>query len=160
MSRLDDFEQRIHRVIPLTHAMGTRLYHYDGRQLVVTAPLEPNRNHQGTGFGGSVYSVAVLAAWGLLELAVDDAGIAGTVVIQSGAMDYGQPVDGNFFATCQLPEAEEWERFLTMLRRRGRGRLSLKSALFTGAPVLAPGQPAAAFFEGRFVVVRQDATGA
>lgn len=154
MSRLDDFEQRIHRVIPLTRSMDARLHHYDGRQLVVTAPLPPNSNHQGTGFGGSLYGAAVLAAWGLIELAVEDAGVDGTVVIQSGSMDYGQPVDGDFFATCQLPEAAEWERFLTMVRRHGRGRLSLKSALFTGTPESAPEQPAAAFFEGRFVVVR------
>ncbi|WP_328186792.1 thioesterase domain-containing protein [Marinobacter sp. OP 3.4] len=153
MSRLDDFQQRIHDVIPLTRAMGAELLHYDGRQLQVRAPLAPNSNHQGTGFGGSIYSVAVLAAWGLIELAVKDAGIDGTVVIQSGSMDYGQPVDADFFALCQLPEPTEWDRFLTMLRRRGRARVSLKSGLYSGEPALAPEQPAAAFFEGRFVVL-------
>lgn len=153
MSRLQEFQQRIHDVIPLTRAMGAELLAYDGRQLLVRAPLAPNSNHQGTGFGGSIYSVAVLAAWGLIELAVEDAGVDGTVVIQSGSMDYGQPVDGDFFALCQLPEPAEWERFLTMVRRRGRGRLSLKSALYGGEPALAPEQPAAAFFEGRFVVI-------
>ena len=152
MSRLDDFQQRIHHVIPLTHAMGAELLHYDGRQLLVRAPLDPNRNHQGTGFGGAVYSVAVLAAWGLIELAVEDAGVEGTVVIQSGSMDYGLPVDSDFFALCQLPEATEWERFLTMLKRRGRARASLTSGLYCGTPGLEPDQPAAAFFEGRFVV--------
>lgn len=153
MSRLDDFQQRIHDVIPLTRAMGAELLHYDGRQLLVRAPLAPNSNHQGTGFGGSIYSVAVLAAWGLIELAVDDAGVKGAVVIQSGSMDYGQPVDGDFFALCQLPDDGEWDRFLTMLRRRGRARLALKSGLYSGEPSLTPEHPAAAFFEGRFVVL-------
>ncbi|GGY66246.1 thioesterase domain-containing protein [Marinobacter zhanjiangensis] len=152
MSRLDDFQQRIHDVIPLTHAMGTELLHYDGRQLLVGAPLAPNSNHQGTGFGGAVYSVAVLAAWVLIELAVEDAAVDGTVVIQSGSMDYGQPVDSDFFAICQLPEPAEWERFLTMLKRRGRARVALKSGLYCGTPGLEPEGPAAAFFEGRFVV--------
>ena len=155
MSRLDDFQQRIHDVIPLTRAMDAELVQYDGGALLVRAPLAPNSNHQGTGFGGAIYSGAVLAAWGLLELAVEDAGVAGTVVIQSGSMDYGQPVDGDFFAICRLPEADEWQRFLTMLRRRGRARVALKSALYCGQPEMAPDQPAAAFFEGRFVVVRR-----
>lgn len=153
MTRLDEFQQRIHDVIPLTRAMDAVLEHYDGRKLLVRAPLAPNHNHQGTGFGGSIYSVAVLAAWGLIELAVEDAGIDGTVVIQSGSMDYGQPVDADFFALCQLPEAAEWDRFLTMLRRRGRGRVTLKSGLYSGKPEIEPEQPAAAFFEGRFVVL-------
>lgn len=153
MSRLQDFQQRIYDVIPLTHAMDARLLSYDGRQLLVGAPLAPNSNHQGTGFGGSIYSAAVLAAWGLIELAVEDAGVDGTVVIQSGSMDYGQPVDSDFFALCQLPDTTEWERFLTMLTRRGRGRLSLKSGVYCGEPTLTPEQPATAFFEGRFVVV-------
>lgn len=153
MSRLDDFQQRIHEVIPLTHTMGAELVQYDGRQLLVRAPLAPNHNHQGTGFGGAIYSVAVLAAWGLIELAVEDAGVDGTVVIQSGSMDYGQPVDGDFFAVCRLPEPADWERFLTTLRRRGRARVALTSGLYCGTPELEAEQPAAAFFEGRFVVV-------
>lgn len=154
MSRLNDFQQRIHDVIPLTDAMGAELLHYDGRQLLVRAPLAPNRNHQGTGFGGAIYSVAVLAAWGLIELAVEDAGVDGTVVVQSGSMDYGQPVDGDFFAVCRLPEPADWERFLTTLTRRGRARVALTSGLYCGStPELEPEQPAAAFFEGRFVVV-------
>lgn len=152
MDRLKEFQQRIHRVIPLTSAMDAELLHYDGQSLMVRAPLAPNSNHQGTGFGGAVYSVSVLAAWGLIELAVEDAGVNGSVVIQSGGIDYGRPVDSDFFAVCRLPEPPEWERFLTMLDRRGRGRLTLRSGLYCGKPDVATEQPAAAFFEGRFVV--------
>ncbi|SFR42689.1 thioesterase domain-containing protein, putative [Marinobacter daqiaonensis] len=158
MSQLSDFQQRIHDVIPLTRAMSAELVHYDGGQLLVKAPLAPNSNHQGTGFGGAIYSVAVLAAWGLIELVVADAGLEGNVVIQSGGIDYGQPADDDFFALCQLPEEQAKAKFLTMLRRRGRARLELESAVYCGEPQLAPAQPAVATFKGRFVVrVQPDA---
>jgi thioesterase domain-containing protein len=152
MSRLSDFQQRIHHVIPLTDAMAAELVAYDGQSLLVRAPLAPNSNHQGTGFGGSVYSIAVLAAWGLIELVVEDAGVDGHVVIQSGQMDYSQPVDSDFYALCQLPDEQEQQRFLSMLQRKGRGRLALTSRVYCGAPTTAPESEPVATFEGRFVV--------
>ncbi|MFW5823680.1 MAG: YiiD C-terminal domain-containing protein [Marinobacter sp.] len=152
MSRLSDFQQRIHRVIPLTSAMAAELVHYDGERLLVRAPLAPNSNHQGTGFGGSLYAIAVLAAWGLIELVVEDAGVKGNVVIQSGEIDYGQPVDDDFYALCELPGEQEQQRFLAMLQRRGRARLALRSRVFCGKPELAPAGDPVAVFAGRFVV--------
>ncbi len=152
MHHLAEFQQRIHDVIPLTRAMSAELMHYDGTRLLVTAPLGPNSNHQGTGFGGSIYSMAVLAAWGLIELVTKDADIAGNVVIQSGAVDYRQPVDGDFFALCSLPGTKDRDRFLTTLKRRGRARIALVSQVFCGEVALTPAQEPAAVFEGRFVV--------
>lgn len=152
MSRLSEFQQRIHRVIPMTDAMAAELVAYNGQHLLVRAPLAPNSNHQGTGFGGSVYSIAVLAAWGLIELVVEDAGVHGNVVIQSGQMDYARPVDGDFYALCELPGEPERQRFLTMLQRRGRARLELTSRVYCGTPATTPESEPVATFEGRFVV--------
>lgn len=151
MAQLARFQKRINEVIPLTRALGVELHRYDGRRLVVTAPLALNHNHQGTGFGGSIYSVAVVAAWGLVELLLEDAGIEGRVVIQSGGVDYHNPVDDNFHAICELPPAADVERFLRGLGRRGKGRLELTSRVFCG-PVESPQAVPVATFGGRFVV--------
>jgi thioesterase domain-containing protein len=67
MTQLGRFQKRINEIIPLSEALGVRLESFDGHALLVSAPLQPNHNHQGTGFGGSVYSVAVVSAWGLVE---------------------------------------------------------------------------------------------
>ncbi|WP_339803726.1 YiiD C-terminal domain-containing protein [uncultured Marinobacter sp.] len=150
--RLAAFEQRIHDVIPLTGAMAIELCDYDGQALLVSAPLAPNSNHQGTGFGGSVYSIAVVAAWGLVELMTEDNGIAGHVVVQQGAMDYLKPAEDGLFALCRLPEEAEVARFLKTVRRSGRGRLALTARVYCGTPDLAPAQEPVAVFEGRFVV--------
>ena len=62
MSRLAQFQKRINQNIPLTKAMGLKLLEWDGTALLLSAPLAPNSNHQGTGFGGSLYGVGVTAA--------------------------------------------------------------------------------------------------
>lgn len=153
-NRLASFQQRIHDVIPLTRAMATELCHYDGRRLLVAAPLAPNRNHQGTGFGGSLYSLGVLAAWGLVELVTEDHDLGGNVVVQQGAMDYRAPAEDRMFALCELPGDAELAKFFKTLGRSGRGRLTLNSRVYCGEPTLEPAGEPVATFEGRFVVQR------
>ncbi|SDX45326.1 YiiD C-terminal domain-containing protein [Marinobacter mobilis] len=152
---LAQFQNRINDTIPLTRALGVRAEHYDGQRLVVSAPLEPNHNHQGTGFGGSLYSVAVVAAWGSVELKLADFGLVGNVVVQSGGMTYSGPVAGDFKAVGQLPPEHELARLQKSLQRHGKGRLMVTAEVYATAQDGTPEGNALATFEGRFVV--QDA---
>ncbi|NWN90759.1 thioesterase [Marinobacter adhaerens] len=152
MSQLAAFQKRIHEEIPLSRALGIELHSWDGSSLVLSAPLAPNTNHQGTGFGGSVYSVAVTAAWGLTELALADLGLKGSVVVQTGSIDYLDPVTSDFYAICRLPGEEIPERFSKSLARHGKGRLDLIAEVFCGAPDSSPQADPVAVFQGRFVV--------
>ncbi len=152
MTQLGRFQRRIQDSIPLSQALGVRLESYDGHALLVSAPLQPNHNHQGTGFGGSVYSVAVISAWGLVELVLMDLGLEGNVVIQVGEIEHLEPVDGDFFALCRLPGGEVPDRFRKSLARHGKGRLSLVAEVYCGEPTVEPSQRPAAVFQGRFVV--------
>lgn len=154
VNRLARFQQHIHQVIPVAGAMAIELCAYDGRQLMVRAPLEPNRNHQGTGFGGSLYSLAVLAAWGLVELVTEDRELSGNVVVQQGTMDYRLPAQDQMFAVCRLPDEAGLDRFLKTLKRSGKGRLALLSRVYCGEPEPEPAGEPVALFEGRFVVQR------
>lgn len=152
MTQLGRFQKRIHDAIPITRALGIEVLEYDGRALLVSAPLEPNHNHQGTGFGGSVYSLAVTSAWGLIELAIADMGLKGNVVVQSGSIDYLTPVEGNFYALCRLPAGEVPDRFRKSLARHGKGRLALHADVYCGEPTMEPRGAPVATFQGRFVV--------
>lgn len=152
MPQLGRFQKRIHEMIPLSQALGVRLEAYDGHGLVVSAPLEPNHNHHGTGFGGSVYAVAVTSAWGLVELVLADLGLRGNVVIQFGEIEHLAPVTSDFYAVCRLPGGEVPDRFRKSLARHGRARLSLISEVYCGAPSLTPSAEPVAVFQGRFVV--------
>ncbi|AHI31143.1 MULTISPECIES: thioesterase domain-containing protein [Marinobacter] len=152
MTQLARFQKRIYDMIPLSEALGVELVSYDGHALLVSAPLAPNHNHQGTGFGGSVYSVAVISAWGLVELVLTDLGLAGKVVIQVGEIEHIEPVDTNFFALCRLPGGEVPDRFRKSLARHGKGRLSLIAEVYCGEPTTEPVREPVAVFQGRFVV--------
>lgn len=153
MTQLARFQNRINDVIPLTRSLGVKLESYDGHRLLVTAPLEPNSNHQGTGFGGSLYAVGVVAAWGVVELFLADCSLTGTVVVQTGSIEYLGPVEDDFFVVGELPTGQELERFQKSLARHGKGRLNVEARLYCGAPELSPeGQAPRAVFQGRFVV--------
>ncbi|MBZ2169996.1 MULTISPECIES: YiiD C-terminal domain-containing protein [Marinobacter] len=155
MSQLDLLQRRINDQIPISRTLGVRLEFWDGQTLIVSAPLLPNRNHQGTGFGGSVYSVAVTGAWGLTELVLSDLGLDGVVVIQKGSIDYLLPVDTDFYVICRLPGGEVSDRFRKSLARYGKGRLDLVAEVHCGHPHRRPASDAVAVLEARLVV--QDA---
>ncbi len=155
MTQLSTFQKRIHEEIPLSRALGIELHSWDGSSLLLSAPLSPNINHQGTGFGGSVYSVAVTAAWAVTELALADLGLKGSVVVQTGSIDYLEPVTSDFYAICRLPGDEIPERFRKSLARHGKGRLDLTTEVFCGTPNSFPQVDPVAVFQGCFVV--QDA---
>ena len=51
--------------IPLTGFMGVTVQHYDGLELRLSAPYDPNRNHKGAAFGGSLAALAVVTGWSM-----------------------------------------------------------------------------------------------
>jgi len=119
-------EDLIHQDIPLTRAMQLSVRAWDGDSLQLAAPLAANSNHKGTMFGGSLYSLCVLAGWGWLTLRLRDGDLdEGHIVIKGGQIEYPQPVIGDAVAICDAPSAEDWEKFTTQFRRRGRARLYL-----------------------------------
>jgi thioesterase domain-containing protein len=85
----------------------------------------PNINHRNTVFGGSLASLATLAAWALVHTRLERAGRPSRVVVMTSRIDYHAPATGDFIARCESPSAEVWARFLAVLDRRGRARLEL-----------------------------------
>ena len=138
-------ERFFHEQIPLTKAMGVRVEAHDGRQLVLTAPLEENHNHLGTAFGGSLAALATLAGYGLLwlELGNRDAHI----VIRRSELDYRHPVTGPLRAICRKPPEAELAAFRATFDKAGKARVRL------GVTVEEDGRVCMAF-EGTFVAIR------
>jgi putative thioesterase YiiD len=66
MSGARQIQELLHSKIPITRAMGVKVEDYDGRRLILSAPLDANVNHLGTAFGGSLNALAVLSGYGLL----------------------------------------------------------------------------------------------
>lgn len=148
-AELEDF---LRREIPMSRSMGVRVTRLDAAGLELAAPLAPNLNHKRTAFGGSLYSLAVLAAWATVRRLLAEAGIKAHVVIGEGSLCYLKPVAGEFRAACAVPPEDEADRFRTALMRKGKARIALR------CEVLAAADPAggpAAVFQGIFAASRE-----
>ncbi|MGA9665220.1 MAG: thioesterase domain-containing protein [Gallionella sp.] len=144
MSRAAELERVLHDEIPLSRAMGIRVASYDGSSLKLSAPLAPNTNHKRTAFGGSLYSLAVLCGWGLLQLKLAEAGLRKHIVIQESDIRYLLPVESDMLAECRIDETA-FRRFMATQRKHDRARISVDVV------IEHDGRTAVEFF-GRYVV--------
>ena len=124
-----ELEQYLHDHIPLSKAMQVSVLSVKEEAVVLSAPLPPNINHRDTVFGGSASAVAILAAWSLLHTRLQAAGISSRLVIQRNTMDYHLPILGTFTASAFIEHAEAWQKFITMLKRKGKARITVSSRL-------------------------------
>lgn len=120
----------LHAHIPLSAAMQVCVVDVSAERVALAAPLAPNINHQETVFGGSASAVAILAAWSMLHVKLDAAGMKARLVIQRNSMDYERPMAGDFCATASAPSSEVWDPFVRMFSRKGRARITMSSTLW------------------------------
>ncbi len=124
MSGACDLTRKIHNAIPLSDAMQFSIDHLDLDEIRVSAPLSPNINIHGTGFAGSLYSIAVLTGWALCTHIIDESGIDAELVVARAEIAYRAPVVSNIECSCSASE-EQRDEFLKAFRKRGKGRLVL-----------------------------------
>lgn len=136
--------------VPLASAMGVEIRRLDNDLLQLAAPLERNRNHLGTAFGGSLQGLATLAGWGVTLLASGGPG-ACHVVVRESQMRFLAPVNGELVAEAAMPSAAAVATFRMGLRERGRARLTVPVV------VRGTGDAPAARFIGEFVALAPEA---
>jgi thioesterase domain-containing protein len=99
---------------------------------VLRAPFAPNTNYKGTAFGGSLFSLAVLAGWAWATRHLAARQIDADVVIQESTVRYLAPANGELRAVLEAPAAGTAQKFRRMLERAGRGRIRLQVGVFDG----------------------------
>jgi thioesterase domain-containing protein len=114
--------------IPLTKAMALKVVEASASKVVLSAPIEPNHNHKQTAFGGSLYSLAVLAGWSLLWIRLKQAGLEGHVVIANTDVQYLKPVVDDFQATA-IADEMAMALAVQVYRNRGRARVMVTSQI-------------------------------
>ena len=138
-------EQFLHEQIPLSAAMGVRVEAFDCHRLILSAPLEPNHNHLGTAFGGSLAVLATLAGYGLLWLELGDRECH--IVIRRSSISYERPVRGRLRAICRQPDETELAGFKDAFLKKGKARILLHVTIEENDEVCV-------LFEGTFVAIR------
>ena len=111
--------------IPIINHMGFTPLEWDGSTLRMGAQLEPNVNDKGTGFGGSLATVATLCGWSIVTLHLRDLGRDDDVVIKESHLEYFRPITSDFTAETTLPAADDLEMFDARMSEKGRARMEL-----------------------------------
>jgi thioesterase domain-containing protein len=128
--------RRIRDEFPLARHIGIEVEDAADDRLVLTAPFEPNANHNGTAFGGSQFCVAVLTGWAWATRYLAARQVAADAVIQESTIRYLAPARGPLRAVLQPPLPEVVEKLRRMLRRAGRGRIRLNVDVHDGAKLV------------------------
>jgi thioesterase domain-containing protein len=139
----DYLQELINREIMLAKPMGIIVDLADEDAMVLRAPLAPNANHQGSAFGGSLYSIAVLTGWAWMTRFLATRKLDADAVIQESSIRYLAPVRGEMRASIEIPADAEVDKFQRMLERARRGRIRLQVNVHAGATL-------ATVFDGLF----------
>lgn len=115
MDSIQSLEEAMHSFTPISKAMGITVVSYDRESLTVAAPLAPNINPHQSAFGGSLFSVAALAGWGLMQLKLSELLLDCNTVVMSGEVSYERPVFDELLCVCRLPN-DSAKVFETLVR--------------------------------------------
>lgn len=136
---MDKHELRryLHEHIPLSKALCIEVMDASSEAVILSAPLAPNVNHQGTVFAGSASAVALLSAWSLLFVRLKSAGLANPGVVANNSMVYHRPITGTFTATAAMIDTTAWQRFRNTLQQKSRAKITLTSVLHCKGELVA-----------------------
>jgi thioesterase domain-containing protein len=141
-------ERRIIGEFPIGKHLGICVESADDHGVALRAPLAANANDKGTAFGGSLYSVAVLAGWGWVTCYLAARDRDSEVVIQESTMRFLAPCEGELRARAVAPSEAQVDKLLKMLNRAGRGRVSVRVEVGRAHALNAA-------FEGVFAVAKR-----
>ncbi len=141
-------EQYLHAQIPMSQAMQVSVTEIAESGIILSAPLAPNINHRSTVFGGSISTLAILSAWTYLRVRLQILDLPCRIVIKSNSIDYLKPIEGDFQAHCLTPAPLDWDKFITSIERRGKGRILLDAEVAAGGILSAK-------FRGEYVALHQ-----
>jgi thioesterase domain-containing protein len=123
-----DLEKLLKNEIPISNQMGIQDFKIANHRLNLTLPLQPNRNHKMTMFGGSLYSASALACYGLFLSGLRGQSFqTNDIVISEGGMRYLAPVDADARIQAQWNSDEEMQKFFQTLKTKKKARVLMRA---------------------------------
>lgn len=142
-----EFEQFLHKQIPITKEMGINVIEFTPLRVKVSAKLEPNLNHKCTAFGGSINSLMTVCGWAMVYANIKEIDKDAHIVIQKSSINYLAPIDKDFIAECTLLDEISRKIFFEMYNKHSKARLKLKVTCTDEQILLAE-------YEGQYVAFR------
>lgn len=134
----EELYKKLTKDIPLTQHLGFEIIEASAEKVHLRARLKENTNHKSTAFGGSIYTLAVLAAYSLVYLGLDKENIkTNNIVIQKGEIKYLKPVTADFDVICEFNKPELYQKFFYCLDRWKKVRELMKVQVLCQGKVCA-----------------------
>lgn len=133
--------------LPLARAAGVNIDAYDGSRLQVSAPLDLNINDKSTAFGGSLYNLCVIAAWGMTDLKAKELGFTGDIVVAKGEISYLRPLRTRLIASAFSPSKLMLEKAVHSYQEKGKAIFNI------AAHILDEQQQVCVEFQGKYAVL-------
>ncbi|NPU95298.1 MAG: DUF4442 domain-containing protein [Gammaproteobacteria bacterium] len=147
-THLDRVRHKLRSQVPLIAHMGVDVISWDGRTVVVEAPLAPNLNTHGTAFGGSLYNVAAMTGWSAVHLTLMDAGHTPSVWVVKGEIEYKTPVRGVLRGSATVSD-EVRAHLIAGYENKGRVKVAIDV-------LIREGEQDAVLFKGVFAAMAAD----
>ena len=140
MTTAEAFDSEIKKKIPITQKMGMKFIEFNPQTVKISVELAPNINHVQSAFGGSIYSAAATACYGLFRAMAEIHGFnENFLVIQDATIEYKKPVKKDFVVIARKQSHLDINSFLETVKKSNKGRLPLE------ADVLVDDQKCAVF---------------
>ncbi|RUO29204.1 GNAT family N-acetyltransferase [Aliidiomarina sedimenti] len=138
-----ELQQTWQQRIPISDAMGIRIFQYTGREFECRALLARNINVHDTMFAGSIYSLATLTGWGMVQLQLQEKALQGGVVLAEGSIKYLKPLGEEPRAVVEL---DDMHGDMQLLKQGKNAHINVDVTVYDNdTPV--------AYFNGRYVVM-------
>lgn len=137
--------QEIYERIPLSEKIGIKLTRYDNELLETRLSLGGNANAYESMFAGSSYCQALLTAWSLLWLALEELNMDAEITLVDAQIQYRRPIQGECAAQAKRSQVVNMSESFNAGHSRTRFKIAVE--LYSSDHLVAE-------FEGLFLLRR------
>lgn len=124
-----EIQDYLYEKIPLTKLMQISIEEFTNEKVVLKTPLEINRNHKGTAFGGSLVTVLTTNCWLMAFKHFKEINSDCHIVIGKSEIEYKKPVTEDFLSICEIMDFSELNKAKEFFVRKGKTKINLTATI-------------------------------
>lgn len=142
-----EFQEFLCEKIPILKAIQFDVLEINSCKVKLRAKLEPNKNHMGIAFAGSINTLMTLCGWSSVYANISEIDSDAKIVLQKSSVRYIAPIKNDFTAECILQNEDEKNDFFKMYNKRGKSKLEVKVRCYDKETLCAE-------FQGKYVAIK------
>ena len=146
-----ELENYLFDCVPIAKSLAIKVTEVETSHVSISAPIQPNRNHLNTVFGGSSSMVCILTAWSLFQSRIIANQLDGKIMIRKQTVNYLKPIVTDFVCNAFFNDGLDWNLFVNTFNTAHKARLSITAQIYQDNQL-------AVEFEGVFVLIKTEQT--